>query len=255
MSSSDGESIFLTQSKFKDDNENHPNTDGVLSDILDMEAGPDFDLIQNCVFSDISDEDMINASQEVESIDRFLKPLNQQDLDDLIRSGLSKKTESKSKWALNLFASWQQERKKKQPNTDVYMYKNIMNMQDDEIDKCLSYFVAEVRNKSGLDYKPNTLYEIICAIQHIMRKEGRFVSFLDDKKFQGLRTVLDSEMKELSSRGLGLDKKKAEIITAEQEDIMWRKGILGRDNPAKLLDTVLFQLGLHFALRAWPGTS
>lgn len=106
MSSSDGESIFLTQSKFKDDNENHPNTDGVLSDILDMEAGPDFDLIQNCVFSDISDEDMINASQEVESIDRFLKPLNQQDLDDLIRSGLSKKTESKSKWALNLFASW-----------------------------------------------------------------------------------------------------------------------------------------------------
>lgn len=61
-----------------------------------MEAGPDFDLIQNCVFSDISDEDMINASQEVESNNRFLKPLNQQDLDDLIRSGLSKKTEAKS---------------------------------------------------------------------------------------------------------------------------------------------------------------
>lgn len=47
-----------------------------------MEAVPDFDLIQNCVFSDISDEDMINASQEVESNNRFLKPLNQQDLDD-----------------------------------------------------------------------------------------------------------------------------------------------------------------------------
>lgn len=58
-----------------------------------MEAGPDFHLIQNCVFSVISDEDMINASHEVETIDRFLKPLNQQDLDDLIRSGLSKKTD------------------------------------------------------------------------------------------------------------------------------------------------------------------
>lgn len=57
-------------------------------------------------------------------------------------------------------------------------------------------------------------------------------------------------MKELSSRGFGLDKKKAEIITAEQEDIMWRKGILGRDRPAKILDTVLSQLGLHFSLRA-----
>lgn len=36
--------------------------DGVLSDILDMEVGLDFDLIQNCVFFDIFDEDMINVS-------------------------------------------------------------------------------------------------------------------------------------------------------------------------------------------------
>ena len=48
-----------------------------------------------------------------------------------------------------------------------------------------------------------------------MRKEGRFLSFLDDKTFQGLRSVLDSKMKEfLSSRGLGLDKKRAEVISA-----------------------------------------
>ena len=83
-----------------------------------------------------------------------------------------------------------------------------------------------------------------------MRKEGRFISILDDKTFQGLRSVLDSKMKELSSRGLGLDKKRAEVISAEQEDITWCKGILGRDTPQKLLDTLLFQLGLHFALRA-----
>ena len=53
-----------------------------------MEPGPDFDLSQSCVFSDISDEDMINASQEVLSNNSFFKPLNQQDLDDLIRNGL-----------------------------------------------------------------------------------------------------------------------------------------------------------------------
>lgn len=84
MFSADGESIFLILSKIRDDNVNHPNTVGVLSDILGMETGPDFDLIQNYVFSDISDEYMINASQEVESIGRFLKPLNQQNLDDFI---------------------------------------------------------------------------------------------------------------------------------------------------------------------------
>ena len=53
-----------------------------------------------------------------------------------------------------------------------------------------------------------------------MRKEGGFISFLDDKTFQRLRNVLDSRMKELPSRGLDLDKKRAEVISTEQEDIM-----------------------------------
>lgn len=58
------------------------------------------------------------------------------------------------------------------------MYKNIMNMQDDEIDKCLSYFVAEVRNKSGLVYK--------CEI-HI--EQGN-ISF--KFKFEILKTYVDN---------------------------------------------------------------
>lgn len=38
MCSSEGESILLTQSKIKNNIENTPNTDGALSDILDMES-------------------------------------------------------------------------------------------------------------------------------------------------------------------------------------------------------------------------
>lgn len=94
------------------------------------------------MFSDIWDEEIINASQDVESISRLLKPLNQQDLDKLIRSGLSKKTEAKCKRALNLFRT---------------MRRNNQ-MHDEEIYRCLSYFVAEVKNTSGEDYKPNTVY-------------------------------------------------------------------------------------------------
>lgn len=92
-----------------------------------MEAVPDFDLIQNCVFSDISDEDMINASQEVESNNRFLKPLNQQDLDDLIRSGLSKKTEAKS----NLDFP---------DSTHVYMYTTAFGLFSTHVPVHLNYF-------------------------------------------------------------------------------------------------------------------
>lgn len=69
MFSSNGESTFLTQSGFKDDNE-IIQTRMTWSDNLDMEGvhgaiKTDFDLIPNCVFSNISDDDIINACQEV----------------------------------------------------------------------------------------------------------------------------------------------------------------------------------------------
>ena len=48
-------------------------------------------------------------------------------------------------------------------------------------------------------------------------------------------------LKDLSIRGFGLDKKSAEVISAEEVDIIWCKGILGRDTPKKLLDILVFQ--------------
>jgi hypothetical protein len=76
---SDGESIFLTQSKFKDASASAVNTD-------EKAPKPNF-YVQINIFSNISDEELINSSQDVESMSRFLKPLNQQDLDALVRSG------------------------------------------------------------------------------------------------------------------------------------------------------------------------
>ena len=59
ISSSEGESIFLTQSKFRDESESL-NTDNVLSDVLDIEKEnptmmPHLNL-KSDLFSDISDE-------------------------------------------------------------------------------------------------------------------------------------------------------------------------------------------------------
>ena len=41
----------------------------------------------------------------------------------------------------------------------------------------------------------------------------------------------------------------ADIITEEQENIMWEKGLLGINYP-QLLDRMLYQIGLNFALYA-----
>lgn len=128
----------------------------------------------------------------------------------------------------DIFTNWQKERKQILPNHDVFMYKDIIQMSDEEINRAMSFFVAEVRNKSGDDYRSNSLYEIVCAIQHKMRHDGRFINFLDDDRFYEMRSILDSKVKELSARVKEIERKRADIITETQEEEMWSKGFFIR---------------------------
>ena len=57
-------------------------------------------------------------------------------------------------------------------------------------------------------------------------------------------------MRELTHQGVGLNKRKAAPITVKTEEEMWEQGILGEDNPTKLMNTILYLLGIHFALRS-----
>jgi len=44
--------------------------------------------------------------------------------------------------------------------------------------------------------------------------------------------------------------KQAGIISEEQEEQMWREGILGESNPTQLVNTIVYLTGLQFTLRA-----
>ncbi|ESO89917.1 hypothetical protein LOTGIDRAFT_164612 [Lottia gigantea] len=114
----------------------------------------------------------------------------------------------------------------------------------------LGYFIAEIKNEKGDDYKPNTLYEIIISIQYYMRQNGRFLSMMDDGDFRGMKVVLYAKMKDLNRQGKCVQRRQVDIINEKHENMMWNNGILGSNSPQQLLDTLVFQLGLHFALRA-----
>ena len=123
-------------------------------------------------------------------------------------------------------------------------------MTNEELVKALSYFIVEVRNESGKEYRPNSIYEIIISIQHHLRASGKFLNFLDDNVYSKLKSVLDAKMKSLSKQGLGIDKKQADVISVEQEEILWSTGILGSDKPQQLLNTMVYLIELNFPLRA-----
>ena len=71
------------------------------------------------------------------------------------------------------------------------------------LNDALSFYKAEMNTRNGQEYKPDILYEKCIAIQHYFRQSGRFVSFLDDVGFEGMRRFLDAKMKDLSKQGLG----------------------------------------------------
>lgn len=267
MDSESDREVFLTQNKFVDVSDDEVNTDTIISDILHEgdRNGPNFDL-KSDIFSDISefegdDASLIMACDEAETMlkpsssdgsikSRFASPLSEKDMNAFVETAVPKNTVNKSKWAVNLFNTWRDARSDRKWVSGVQVCGELLSMTNKELNDALGVFVIEVRNQAGDEYRPNTLYELITSIQHHIRANGRFINLLDDMEFASMRQRLDSKMKELSRKGIGLDKKKADVISVQQEEALWQKTILGLNSPQKLLDTVVYTFGLNFALRA-----
>ena len=111
-------------------------------------------------------------------------------------------------------------------------------------------FVLEIRKKDGTEYPPNSLLHICLGLfRHLRTTTNPNIDF-KDTNFTEFRLTLDAEMKRLQKKGLGTKTKKAEIITEAEEDKLWEKGELGDKNPQALLNTIVYMIGLYFALRS-----
>ncbi len=113
----------------------------------------------------------------------------------------------------------------------------------------LSSFVTEIVKMNGSEYPPQTLYQMIVCVQIFLESEKLYWKLLDkgDPYFVNLYYTLDNIMKQHTAKGLGV-KQSATMVSKENEEVMWQKGILGEDDPSQLLDMVLYLLGINWAL-------
>ena len=67
-------------------------------------------------------------------------------------------------------------------------------------------------------------------------------TFFLNSDFANFRVCLDSEMKRLQK--LDMDKK-SEPLTAEEDELLWKEGLLGKESPQTLVDTILVMNGIY----------
>ena len=159
-----------------------------------------------------------------------------------------KTTTYSTSWALRNFNSWAEHRNSRFPDSPVptTLYKRRAQP--------LAVFLRtlETRNSEGKHYPPKSIYQLLTGLLRHMRSGNPSApNFLEKTSptFFQLHTVIDNHFKELRQQGVGSESKHAEIISKEEEDMLWKSGVMGTHSPQALFNAVFFFNGKNFCLR------
>ena len=181
----------------------------------------------------------------------FKIPENDNNIRNLSNKHFAPQSKRKMRWAVNLYSDWRRNRMTL-PGVDCSIIDANLEVLDGFSEFDLAYslcrFVREVRKLDGSEYPPNTVREIIVMLQMFLHENSINWKLLDGENFVGLRNVVDNTMKERHALGLGV-RQSSEIISISHEERLFRSGVLGVDSPSQLLQTLIYVIGLHCALR------
>ena len=86
--------------------------------------------------------------------------------------------------------------------------------------------------------------------RHLRDNHRPEIEIFKHANFKLFQDAIDSQMKSLTRKGVGVTIKQPEPIMPHEEDMMWAKGILGDGHPRTFLNTLVFLFGKFFAFRS-----
>lgn len=163
---------------------------------------------------------------------RFGSPASEQELGVAAKGVVPNNTVCSTRWAENTFRTWAVERNRMCPEDPVPL--DLLKSHDAKlVSKNLCKFVMETRREDGKLYPPASLRCLLSALNRILQDNKAPFSVFDKKdlQFRDLMRTLDTVSSELHREGIGAQHKSASVITYEDENVLWERGLLGDDSP------------------------
>ena len=184
---------------------------------------------------------------------RFSTMVGDDEVSSMSKGYVPPNTQKNTDWAVKNFGTWRDQRNEKVSSDDEKCPPELLSSTDTVLlSKWLCLFVNETRRSDGTLYPPRTLYQLLCGLlRHCKSLNPEAPNFLDrnDHRFRELHNVCDSYFRRLHSEGVGSEVKETPTISKEEENELWRIGILGLHCPKSLLRTTFFCVGKAFCLR------
>ena len=125
----------------------------------------------------------------------------------------------------------------------------IENYKPAELNTLVERFYAELKNKHGEDYEPESLKVMIASLDRHLKNKGYSLSIVRDREFSSSKQVLDGKAKQLHLAGRSKRPNKARQLSVEEEEILWKSEKLGGKTPESLIHTMWWLLTQQFGLR------
>ena len=201
------------------------------------------ELLGDELYKDYFDDETMKLSSSAAASDSSateFKTASSEDLERLISNTENKNTKKTTQTWMNRFNSWRESREIAQELHEILPQK---------LDKILQCFYAELVKSDGTDYEPESLRVMIACLDRHLREHGASYSILKDRCFETSRKILEGKAIELRKGGKGKQKMKADVITEEEEELLWERGALGCSDAKTLNRTVFYTLSQHFGTR------
>ncbi|XP_052218116.1 uncharacterized protein LOC127835719 [Dreissena polymorpha] len=121
----------------------------------------------------------------------------------------------------------------------------------DILDEYVANFILSCKTKSGTDYEPSSIRNIMSSIDRELKhhKYPYLIMSNTGPEFRLSRDAFAARSKSLKGQGKGNKPKAASPLTDDEIEALYQKQILGCQTPSSLLNTMWYNNCVHFGLR------